>query len=162
MEKHSALYREPSDGMKKMYQEKKDRTCKKVRDAIHLIKNEGRRVTKKELFEITGLSPATFSKEYIKEILKDEQVCQFRVIKQAGPTSNELKTIEILSRDLEQLKHQKQDLELENESIKQRLDQLSKINSKNEEDLKLLEGRYQQALEYLEVLGADLSKLPVF
>lgn len=55
---------------------KKD-TLNKLQIAIDRIKQDGRRVTRKELMDISGLSSGTLSKPYVKELFKENEVCQF-------------------------------------------------------------------------------------
>ena len=160
--KSKTRYRQPSEGMERMYAQKKKNTCDKVKRAIKEIKSQGRIVTKKELQELTHLSAPTFSKEYVKEILKQEKVCQFREIQHVDPEKNDLKTVELLSRELKQTKNQKKDLELRCEYLENLVEKLQKKTDEQDEDLKRLKGRYQQSLEYLEVLGADMDKMLIF
>jgi hypothetical protein len=70
----------PSDNMKKMYSEKRNSTIKSIQDAIDDIKEDNRIVTKKELMTLTDISSGTFSQEYVKELLKENRVCQFREV----------------------------------------------------------------------------------
>ena len=64
--------------MQKMYAEKRQRTLSLIQDAIDDIQEDHRIVTKKELMEITGLSSGTFSQPYVKDLLEQNQVCQYR------------------------------------------------------------------------------------
>lgn len=55
----------------------KKNTLHKLQMAIDRIKQDGRRVTRKELMDISGLSSGTLSKPYVKELFKENKVCQF-------------------------------------------------------------------------------------
>ena len=156
------LKHEPSEGMKKMYREKREKTCQKVRDAIDTIEKFGRRVTKKEIMEITGLSSATLSKEYVKEIFRERGVCQFRKFKTVQNPDGEARTVELLLKENKELKRDKKNLEDLTEYYEKKFQKLDTGYAEATEELKRLKGKYQQALEYLELLGADLKKLPIY
>lgn len=65
-----------------MYKTKQKNTLILIQDAINTINEDNRIVTKKELMELTGLSSGTFSKDYIKELLKENCVCQYTALKE--------------------------------------------------------------------------------
>lgn len=66
------------NALKDKQEEQKCITKRKVQEAIDIILKEEGVVTKKKLLELTGLSPATFSKPHVKEVLKINKVCQFK------------------------------------------------------------------------------------
>ena len=47
-------------------------------DELNILHEE---VTKSKLMEMTGLSSATFSKEHVKALLKENKVCQFKDVR---------------------------------------------------------------------------------
>ena len=154
----------PSNNMRNMYEEKRQRTLSLIQNAINDIKEDHRIVTKKELMELTGLSSGTFSQEYVKDLLAKNQVCQFKTskaISQEKQEKNQSRIIAELSSENTRLSSQVQSLKiaLEKEVSAKKKQSLENEALRNENAL--LKGKYQQLLEYLEVLGADLSKLPL-
>lgn len=153
---------QPSKNMKDMYSSKKEATLKKIQDAIDLIESEGRKVTKKELMDITELSSGTFSQPYVKELLEKNQVCQFKAVKKVSPKEKRAETqsqiIEKLSKSNQKAESTIQNLnialEKKNEDLKKSKEEYKKLEYEHQ----LLKGKYQQLLEYLDVLGADLGK----
>ena len=153
-----------SKNMQKMYAEKRQRTLSLIQDAIDDIQEDHRIVTKKELMEITGLSSGTFSKPYVKDLLEQNQVCQYRTartINQEKQSKTQTAIIAELSSEKKRLESKIQSLtvalEKETSAKNKAASDASRLNNENA----LLRGKYQQLLEYLEVLGADLSKLPL-
>lgn len=69
--------RDVSPKMQAVYDARKEETLKKVQSAIDQIQANGEKVTKKRLAEVSGLSSGTFSKKHVKELLKENQVCQY-------------------------------------------------------------------------------------
>ncbi len=65
-------------GLQKLQAEKRNNTLHIIQEAIDEMKETGEVVTKKRLYEMTGLSPATFSKPHVKALLEKNQVCQYR------------------------------------------------------------------------------------
>ena len=151
--------------MKKMYFEKKQNTLRKIQDAIDEIQEDNRIVTKKELMSITGISSGTFSQDYVKELLKKNKVCQFRVTTTISTSQNKKKLEEetILALTKENQKHisKMQDFEIVLEQNNNKYNKLKDEYSKLESDYRLLKGKYQQLLEYLDALGANLDNLPL-
>ena len=72
------ISKKPSENMKKMYAQKRKATLDKIQSAIDEIQEDNRIVTKKELMELTGISSGTLSQQYVKELLKENKVCQYR------------------------------------------------------------------------------------
>ncbi len=156
--------KQPSENMQNMYAEKKAHTLQLIQAAIDEIQEDNRIVTKKELMSITGLSSGTFSRDYVKELLQRNQVCQYRSVASIAEEKREQNkaatTGELLTRiQKAESKIQSLKIALEKESSdkKRYKAEYDKVNKENI----LLRGKYQQLLEYLEVLGADLSQLPL-
>ena len=151
--------------MKKMYFEKKQNTLRKIQDAIDEIQEDNRIVTKKELMSITGISSGTFSQDYVKELLKKNTVCQFRVTTTISTSQNKKKleeeTILALTKENQKLISKMQDFEIVLEQNNNKYNKLKDEYSKLESDYRLLKGKYQQLLEYLDALGANLDNLPL-
>lgn len=154
----------PSENMQNMYAEKRKRTLTLIQDAINEIHEDHRIVTKKELMQITGLSSGTFSQDYVKELLAENQVCQFRSTKSISKEKHEKSQAAINS----ELAVTNQKLQSQVQSLKLALEKETADKKKYKADYNqalkeniLLKGKYQQLLEYLEVLGADLYKLPL-
>lgn len=151
--------------MKKMYFEKKQNTLRKIQDAIDEIQEDNRIVTKKELMSITGISSGTFSQDYVKELLKKNKVCQFRVTTTISTSQNKKKleeeTILALTKENQKLISKMQDFEIVLEQNNNKYNKLKDEYSKLESDYRLLKGKYQQLLEYLDALGANLDNLPL-
>ena len=155
----------PSENMKKMYLEKRQNTLRKIQDAIDEIQEDNRIVTKKELMSITGISSGTFSQDYVKELLKKNKVCQFRVTTTISTSQNKKKleeeTILALTKENQKLISKMQDFEIVLEQNNNKYNKLKDEYSKLESDYRLLKGKYQQLLEYLDALGANLDNLPL-
>lgn len=152
-------------GLQKVYDDKRAATLNKIQEAIDIIQAASRIVTKKELIELTGLSSGTFSRPYVKELLEKNRVCQYRGIQIKDKETKEQRvkelTIDQLTRRVASLESKIQDYDL-------RLEKKSRDLSKAQEDYEtlrqehaLLRGKYQQLLEYLDALGADMTKLPL-
>ncbi len=159
------IRKKPSENMKKMYFEKKQNTLRKIQDAIDEIQEDNRIVTKKELMSITGISSGTFSQDYVKELLKKNKVCQFRVTTTISTSQNKKKleeeTILALTKENQKLISKMQDFEIVLEQNNNKYNKLKDEYSKLESDYRLLKGKYQQLLEYLDALGANLDNLPL-
>ena len=154
-----------NEGLQKFHDEAKQTSLTKIQDAINVIKADNRIVTKKELIELTGLSSGTFSRPYVKELLQKNQVCQYRGL-QLENTETKTKqikeaTIEQLSKKVLSLESKIQDYDLQLEKKTKDFDKLKEEHTKLENEHILLRGKYQQLLEYLDALGADMSKMPL-
>lgn len=71
------MSREVSPKMRAVYDARKQETLKKVQSAIDQLKASGEKITKKKLAEVSGLSSGTFSKDHVKALLAENQVCQY-------------------------------------------------------------------------------------
>lgn len=157
--------KQPSENMQKMYAAKRERTLSLIQDAIDEIKEDNRIVTKKELMSLTGLSSGTFSQEHVKELLRKNEVCQFRKVARAASSTDGLgskdEQIARLAKENQKLQSRLEDLEISLEANSKRASKLAGEKRDLERKYQLLLGKYQQQLEYLEVLGCDLSGMPL-
>jgi chromosome segregation ATPase len=153
-----------SENMKKMYEEKRAATIIKIQEAIDEIKEDRRIVTKKELMDLTGLSSGTFSQDHVKELLKSNEVCQYRnrrKVRSEVLEKNKSQKIDDLIIGNEKLTSKIQDYELALERLNNKYDKLNSKHIELESEHQLLRGKYQQLLEYLDAMGADLGSLPL-
>ena len=154
-----------NEGLQKFHDEAKQTSLTKIQDAINVIKADNRIVTKKELIELTGLSSGTFSRPYVKELLQKNKVCQYRglQLENTETKTQQIKeaTIEQLSKKVLSLESKIQDYDLQLEKKSKDLATLKEDYAKLENDHILLRGKYQQMLEYMDALGADMSKMPL-
>lgn len=157
--------KQPSENMQKMYAAKREKTLALIQGAIDEIEEDHRIVTKKELMALTGLSSGTFSQQHVKELLAKNQVCQFRPlakVSQKGDLElNKDAEITRLSKELQRAQSRLQDLDISLDKSRKQARQLREENAELRQQLLLLRGKYQQLLEYLEVLGSDLSGIPL-
>lgn len=154
-----------NEGLQKFHDDAKQTSLTKIQDAINLIKADNRIVTKKELIELTGLSSGTFSRPYVKELLQKNKVCQYRglQLENAETKTKQIKeaTLEQLSKKVLSLESKIQDYDLQLEKKSKDFATLKEDYAKLENDHILLRGKYQQILEYMDALGADMSKMPL-
>lgn len=159
------LSKKPSENMRKMYSEKKQGTLHKIQMAIDEIKEDNRIVTKKELMQLTGISSGTFSQEYVKELLQKNKVCQYRETLTIKSEEKRKKLQEesalTLQKENQKLISKMQDFEMVLEQKNKKLNQLQLKYDKLTSENKLLKGKYQQLLEYLDALGISLENLPL-
>ena len=150
-------------GLQNMYIAKKQATLEKIQTAIDDIQADGKIVTKKELMELTGLSSGTFSQDYVKELLEKNCVCQFR--KSRKPINDDKKEqtkdqiIASIEKDNKSAMSKIQNLTIALEKKEKECNTLRTDIERINNDYLMLKGKYQQLLEYLEVLGADIHKL---
>jgi len=151
--------------MKQMYSEKRNTTLNKIQEAIDDIKEDNRIVTKTELMKLTGISSGTFSKDHVKELLKENKVCQYREVKtiskQEHRTKIEEETYLALKKENQKLLSKLQDyqnaLDLNKNKHHKLLLDYDTLNTEH----KLLKGKNQQLLEYLDALGTNLENIPL-
>jgi len=118
------------DSLVKYQQEKREKTLNRIQLAIDALKEEGTLVTKKLLIELTELSASTFSKEHVKELLQENEVCQYRPVKAVSNETRKQIADEKLVRQMERM-------ELQNNKLKDDLVDKDIYISKLEEDLKI-------------------------
>lgn len=78
----------------KHQEQRKAETLQTVQSVIDVLKEEGTIITKKMLIELSGYSPSTFSKPHVKELLKNNEICQYRkreTISRTQAVDNKLK-----------------------------------------------------------------------
>lgn len=157
--------KQPSENMRKMYEAKRVTTLGRIQEAIDTIKEDNRIVTKKELMSLTGLSSGTFSQEHVKELLRKNEVCQYRRVSKVPENQNATtsKDAEIarLSQELEKCRSRQQDLEIALDLSRKQTRTLRLEKADLEREHMLLRGKYQQLLEYLEVVQCDLSPFKI-
>lgn len=157
--------REPSENMRKMYASKREATLARIQEAIDAIQEDHRIVTKKELMALTGLSSGTFSQEHVKELLAKNQVCQYRPTRKVSAVDrrelNKDDEIARLGKELQRAQSRLQDLDIALDKSNKRLQELKAEKEELEQQHLLLRGKYQQLMEILEVLGCDLSEIPL-
>lgn len=157
--------KQPSENMQRMYAAKREKTLALIQGAIDEIEEDHRIVTKKELMALTGLSSGTFSQQHVKELLAKNRVCQFKPtgkLSQEGRRElNKDAEITRLSRELQRAQSRLQDLDIALDKSRKQSRKLKEENAELQRQLLLLRGKYQQLLEYLEVLGSDLSGIPL-
>ena len=153
-----------SENMQRMYATKRENTLKNIQEAIDEIQELNRIVTKKELIELTGLSSGTFSQEYVKELLKKNRVCQFqersKVVSEKKKDISEKKYEQLLIEN-ERLRSKMQDFEIVMDKNNQKYTELQSKFSQLDYENKLLKGKYQQLLEYLNAIGVTLDSIPM-
>ena len=114
---------------------------------------------------LTGLSSGTFSQQHVKELLAKNRVCQFKptgkVSQEGRRELNKDAEITRLSRELQRAQSRLQDLDIALDKSRKQSRKLKEENAELQRQLLLLRGKYQQLLEYLEVLGSDLSGIPL-
>ena len=118
-----------------------------IQCAIDGLKFEHVKVTKKNLIEITGLSPGTFSADYVKEILKANQVCQYDP--QNIARKKELKKIALSKEERLFEKEKYKDAEIT---------RLRRINVQLNKELEEKNIEYDELLEMYNKLVACLSE----
>lgn len=157
--------KQPSENMQRMYAAKREKTLALIQGAIDEIQEDHRIVTKKELMALTGLSSGTFSQQHVKELLAKNQVCQYRptgkVSQEDRRELNKDAEITRLSKELQRAQSRLQDLDISLDKSRKQARKLKEENAELQQQLLLLRGKYQQLMEYLEVLGSDLSSIPL-
>lgn len=125
----------------------KDRrsSVEKVQKAIDELKDEGFVVTTKLLMERTGLARSTFSKEHIKEVLKENKVCRFTETKTISRALNDKERINqledenlVLTRKVTQLDKQLTDNMNKVNQLKVELNETKEVNKKLRGQLHIL------------------------
>lgn len=138
----------------KIYQENsKNETITKVQNAINELQSEGFIVTRKLLLERTGLSNSVLSKNHIKEVLKNNKVCQY-AIKRKFISKNEsdvLLELNKANKKIEQLEKKVKDLE--NKLAKEKV-KYHEVKDTNE----ILRGELFLLKEKASLKGLDLDK----
>lgn len=145
------------------YKARRQQTIDKVIEAIEYFNQIGKPVTKKDLLEYTSLSSGTFSQEYIKDILKQYQVCQYKDKKDDLVKECEKKEsirINELVFKLDKLAMKLQETEMENEVLKKEKEELEKKIDKEKNEKEKWKGNFQQVLIRFHSLGNDISTIP--
>lgn len=72
------MKRKLPESLIKQQEQRRTETLQTIQSVIDALKEEETIVTKKLLIELSGYSASTFSKPHVKELLKENEVCQFR------------------------------------------------------------------------------------
>ena len=142
--------------LKQLQSIKREETINKIQNAIDQIKDDGGIVTKKKLYEITGFSSSTFSKEHVKQLLKQNQVCQYKKSKQIETEKRDtqieqlFKQIEKIERERNLLKSKLQDKEIA-------LSKLEKSYNELEDSYRIILGKLHLIMKKLDILGIDMD-----
>ena len=139
-----------TENMRNYTEGRKQETICKIKDAISMMKLQGRPITRKELVAESGVSSSVLSKPYIKAILEEEQVLMFQnrqtIASNDSVSASMEKELCMLRKRIEELEHRILDKDLLLESRKkyyqEKLDGLEKENA-------ILRGKNQKILEYL-------------
>lgn len=149
-----------SEKQQNAYNARREQSIKKVEEAIAFLKAIGQPVTKKALLEKTGLSSGTFSKDYIIEVLKKNEVCQFkdtkkvrqdRVEKSLSQTNNKLQY------EVERLKSKLKDRDIENEILIKKINELNNQLLSEKKEYEILLGKFQDILKKYYAYGNDID-----
>lgn len=144
-----------SENMIAYTENKKRETINTLQRAIDTMKAQGKKITRKELIEESGLSSAVLSKPYIKEVLKENKVLMYQntvVMKEgeAGSNTLMLKENNKLRREVQRLEHKILDYELvindKKTTVKKEKEKYKELQVKYERLL----GKWQKLLEYLQ------------
>lgn len=80
--------RELPNEIRDFQKKSKTTTINKVQTAIDELQAQGFIVTRKQLLERTGLSNSVLSKPHIKEVLKENKVCQYSIKRKVNITND--------------------------------------------------------------------------
>lgn len=139
-----------TENMRNYTEGRKQETIHKIREAISMMKSQGRPITRKDLVAESGVSSSVLSKPYIKAILEEEQVLMFKNHKTIPPkdtiSASMEKELDMLRKRVEELENRILDKDLllasQKKHYKEQLDRLENENA-------LLRGKNQKLLEYL-------------
>ena len=139
--------REIPKGLREKQEKQRQETMKTIQDAINFIIEEGGIVTKQKLIEHTGLSSATFSKPHVKDLLKENKVCQFK------ETSKVKKTIQNKDRNSEKTVKLIREINLLESKIVEKDIKYNKIKKEKED----LERRYKGLLGKMHIFMREIE-----
>lgn len=163
--------RDVSPKMQAVYDARKEETLKKVQSAIDQLQANGEKVTKKRLAEVSGLSSGTFSKEHVKELLKENQVCQYapgakehtNFYVAARPTSKPSKPHEHLTirNTLQEKQFSQEDEDRIIEAQKKIIAKLEKKQENLENQIQEIEKQYERMLGQYQLAARILNNMGV-
>lgn len=145
----------PENLINKQNQTKKN-TLDKIQNAIDEIKAEGALVSTKKLIERTGLARSTFSKIHVKELLKENRVCQFKDRQVIAEEKYGAKAIETLQSELDKAYKKINKLTQELEKEKSKVTKLKFDNNQLNENYQLLLGKWHVLLKKAKIKGIDI------
>lgn len=139
-----------TENMRNYTEGRKQETICRIKDAISMMKVQGRPITRKELVSESGVSSSVLSKPYIKAILEEEQVLMFekhKTVSSNGAISASMeKELHMLRKRVEELQNRIIDKDLlmegQKKHHKEKIDALEQENA-------ILRGKNQKLLEYL-------------
>ena len=133
------------DALLKQQEQRKNETIDKIQSAIDTLKEEGTIVTKKLLIELTGYSASLMYKEHVEELLKKNEVCQYR------------KTTTVSN----QSKQKTADVKLirQNEQLQKKYNKLTNTLIDKDSRILKLESDLQEKDEYIERLLGKIHNL---
>ena len=141
---------------------RKQDTLAKIRDAVDMLRETGAKVTRKALIDETGLSSATFSKPYVKELLKELKVLQFedRTAVKAGIDIKKL-IRENREKDAEiaRLKQQKDSIAAKMNTLQLKIEERDEAIKQYEHEEMVLRGQVQSLLEQLVADQHDIKTI---
>ena len=152
--------RQPTAGQREMYAAKKDDTLKRIKKAIHEMKEWDEPVTRSEIMKRAGVASGTLSQPYVKELLKEERVCQYASIPVHDKVKDDYeKEQAFLIKENKSLKSRidKQDERLD--VMKKMNDKLTKELRENKEVNARLRGQVQMLLERLDSAGLSTGAI---
>ena len=149
----------PSTGQIEHYKKRREETLSLIREVVTDLEQTGTPVTRKNLRKYTGLSDGTFSLPHVKELLKELKVCQFserKTVDAPNPIASEMTAV---CAERDRLLKKTQVLERTIGIQKDSLEKLKETNEQLSHEVLLLRGKFQQAMELLDLKGEDLKQL---
>ena len=143
---------------------KKNETIKKVQEAIDLMKAQGRRITRKQLLQESGVSNAVLSKPYIKEVFEQNLVLMYEkkaTLAKVGEPKyvSLLKENDKLRKQIQKIEHKSLEYEIiinnKETYLKDAKQEYDVLNTKYERLL----GKWQKLLEHVKRSGVVTPQL---
>ena len=136
-------------------------TLSVIQNAIDELKFLDEEVTKAKLMEMTGLSSATFSKEHVKALLKENKVCQFKDIRsiERQIMAEKLFTMESAELMIQQKRAEARrvDMEQSRDKYKDLYEKTKRQKEALANENELLRGRIHRILMEAKAKGYDLA-----
>lgn len=144
------------DKLRVRHEDTKRITLSKVQNAIDILQEDNEIVSKKKLIELTKLSNSTFSKQHVKELLKTNQVCQYKTLRKSNEVS-EIKQLELLLKENEKQKNRINllDSKLQDKDIK--YERLLKKYENSDNSNKLLRHKLHSIMEVVDKVDLPLK-----
>lgn len=103
--------RQLPEEVKNFQKNSKNETITKVQAAIDELRAEGFIITRKLILERSGVSNSVLSKPHIKNVLKENKVCQYSVHKKVTITNDVLLDLAKSAKKIEKLEKKVKELE---------------------------------------------------